>query len=115
MDAYGPVIVDERPIRCAAGAPTRIPAPIVSVTIVALVDVLVLFGTSVAVMELVAEAAQYHDAVESDAYFYDYDGNRNNDAAAAAVSFFEGLSAPSLVVAVVRHEIRVPKSKLSSL
>lgn len=108
------MIVDERPIRCAAGAPTRIPSPIVSLTIVALVDVLVLFGTSVAVMELVAEAAQYHDSVESDAYFYDYDGNRHSDDA-AAVSFFEGLSAPSLVVAVVRHEIRAPKSKLSSL
>ena len=81
------MIVDERPVRCAAGAPTRIPTPIVGLTILTLVDVLVLFGTSVAVMALVVSATK------SDRYWNYDDGTTD---------FYVVFALPTLLGVMVR-------------
>ena len=89
----GPTIVAER--RCAAGAPTRISTPIISLTIIALVDALALFGMIVAVMALLSEAVS---TIESISYYSYYDSEFDY-----ALSVAQGFAAPTLVVALVRY------------
>ena len=85
-----PLMVEERPTaRRASGAPNRIPKSVVAVTILALVDALLLFGSVVAVMSkgnVEARHSDYDDDFDLDSYGLDS---------------YEGLASPALFVALV--------------
>ena len=88
-----PLMVEERPTaRRASGAPNRIPKSVVAVTILALVDALLLFGSVVAVMTWMSKGnvegrhSDYDDDFDLDSY---------------GLSFIEGLASPALFVALV--------------
>ncbi|XP_065835450.1 uncharacterized protein [Oscarella lobularis] len=93
MEGQVPLMVEERPTaRRASGAPNRIPKSVVAVTILALVDALLLFGSVVAVMTWMSKGnvegrhSDYDDDFDLDSY---------------GLSFIEGLASPALFVALV--------------